>query len=157
MKLNLAKFIISIVICQLAGVLGSLFTIPKIPGWYASLNKPAFAPPSWVFGPVWVALYILMGISLYLVWNRGIKGKGEKMAVYLFGVQLALNALWSFLFFGLESPFYGLAGIVLMWLAILATMWKFYVIDRRAAFLLVPYIAWVSLAALLNYSVWALN
>jgi len=156
-KIDLKKLLISIAICQFAGVLGSLFTMPRIPTWYATLAKPAFAPPNWVFGPVWTTLFILMGISLYLIWEKGLKSHNEVMAVYTFILQLALNILWSFLFFGLQSPLYGFIGIVVLWLAIAATIWQFHDLDARAAYLLVPYILWVSFAALLNYSVWMLN
>ena len=157
LKIGWKKLIASVAVCQLAGIAGSLFTYPKISTWYATLNKPAFAPPNWVFGPVWISLFTLMGIALYLVWQKGVRSQNERYAVYAFGLQLGLNALWSFLFFGLQSPFYGFVGILLMWLAIAATMWEFRHIDRRAACLLVPYIAWVSFAALVNYAVWLLN
>lgn len=157
MRADVKKVVVSIAICQLAGVFGSLFTYPEIFTWYASLDKPSFTPPNWVFGPAWFLLFTLMGISLYLVWQKGIKGGKEKRALYAFSAQFMLNALWSLLFFGLHSPLYGLVGIILMWVSILVTIIMFYNIDRRAACLLVPYIAWVSFAALLNYSVWMLN
>lgn len=156
-KLDAKKLIISIVLCQMAGIAGSLFTMPKIQTWYSSLAKPWFSPPNWLFGPAWTALYALMGIALYLVWQKGVKTQNEKYAVGIFGIQLGLNALWSFLFFGMESLFFGFACIAAMWLAIAATIWKFYVIDKKAAYALVPYIAWVSFAAILNYAVWMLN
>lgn len=149
------KLVLSVIVCQLAGVLGSLFTMPAIPTWYASLNKPSFAPPGSVIGTVWLILYTLMGISLYLVWTA--KKKDEKKAIGVFGFQLFLNALWSFLFFGLKSPLYGLICILMMWVAILATIVTFYKIDKKAAYLLVPYLAWISIATLLNYLIWVLN
>ena len=148
---NWPVLIAFIIICNLAGAIGSLFTIPAIPGWYASLSKPSFSPPSWLFGPVWTILYVLMGISAYLVWRKGWQKKPVRAALALFALQLFLNALWSILFFGLRSPLYGLAGIAFLWLSILLAMRAFYAIDRRAAYLLLPYIAWVSFAALLNY------
>ncbi len=150
----------SVIICLLAGIIGSLFTMPAIPSWYASLAKPAFSPPNWLFGPVWTILYILMGISLYLVWSKQGKSgmvKGKASALKVFAVQLALNALWSVLFFGLRSPALGFAGIVLLWISIAATMHLFRKIDRKAFWLLVPYILWVSFAAFLNFSVWMMN
>jgi tryptophan-rich sensory protein len=149
------RLLFSIVVCQLAGIIGSLFTMPAIPAWYAALNKPAFAPSGTVIGAVWLVLYTLMGISLYLVWQKGINKK-TRPALYAFGIQLALNALWSVLFFGLRSPLYGLIGIVALWFAILVTINTFRKISKHAAWLLVPYIAWVTFAAYLNWSVLAL-
>jgi len=146
------KLIIAILICQLAGVFGSLFTSPSIETWYAQLEKPFFTPPSWAFGPVWITLYTLMGISLYLVWD-----KKDKFAISIFGVQLVLNVLWSLLFFGLQNPFYGLVEIIALWFAILITIVKFYKIDKRAGIILIPYILWVSVAAALNYYILILN
>jgi len=151
---------VSILICLAAGIIGSLFTMPAIAGWYATLAKPFFSPPNWAFGPVWTILYILMGTSLYLVWSKdsmkkGVKGKA--LAMKVFAVQLALNVLWSILFFGLRSPVLGFAGIVALWISIAATMYLFRKIDRKAFWLLVPYIVWVSIAAALNFSVWMMN
>jgi tryptophan-rich sensory protein len=157
MKIDFVKLAASLVLCFLAGAIGSVFTYASIPTWYASLNKPFFTPPNWLFGPAWTTFYILMGLSLYLVWKKGFKGKAKKQALYLFAAQLILNALWSFLFFGLQSPLYGFVGIVPLWLFILLTIWKFWKIDRNAALLLLPYIAWVSFAAALNFAVWMLN
>jgi len=157
MKISILKLVISIIICQLAGVVGSIFTSPSIPTWYASLQKPAFAPPNWIFAPVWITLFVLMGISLYLVWDRGWEKKEVKLAVSIFGVQLVLNALWSILFFGLQSPLYAFIEIIILWVAILITIIKFYQIFRSAGVILLPYIIWVTIAASLNYSIWILN
>lgn len=148
------KLIISILVCQMAGVIGSIFTGPSIPIWYAGLQKPAFAPPNWVFAPVWITLFTLMGVSLYLVWE---KRKNIKVPLILFGIQLILNIVWSLLFFGLQSPFYALIEIIILWIAILLTILSFYKISKRAGILLLPYISWVSLAAILNYYIWLLN
>lgn len=165
MKLaNFLKLLASIAICELAGIVGSIFTVSAIPTWYATLAKPTVNPPSWVFAPVWITLYALMGISLFLIWkqyslirsNGGIATR-EKWAMILFFVQLVLNALWSVLFFGLHSIGGALIDIVLLWLAILATIVSFYRISRPAAFLLVPYILWVTFAVYLNYSIWVIN
>ena len=145
----------AIVICQLAGVLGSVFTVPAIAGWYATLQKPWFTPPNWLFGPVWISLYTLMGIALYLVWQKGLAK--NKTALGIFGTQLALNATWSFLFFSLQSPFLGLAGIIPLWIFVALSAWAFYRVDKRAGYLLVPYIVWVSIATALNYYVLVLN
>jgi benzodiazapine receptor len=147
----------SILVCQLAGIAGSLFTAPAISVWYGNLEKPSFAPPNWIFAPVWTFLFLLMGISLYLVWSRGFEDKKIKRAVFIFSVQLALNTLWSFLFFGLRSPLYGFIEIIILWLAIFFTIVNFYKTSKMAAYLLIPYILWVSFAALLNYSIMILN
>lgn len=154
---NYAKLFAAIIICQFAGLIGSVFTFDSIPTWYALLNKPFFSPPNWVFGPAWITLYTLMGLSLYLVLE---KQKGKKLAspaVVIFTVQLALNAIWSIIFFGMKAPMLAFFEIVLLWLAIAATILKFRTIDVRAAYLLIPYILWVSFASLLNLFVWLLN
>jgi tryptophan-rich sensory protein len=146
-----------IVLSLLAGALGSVFTFQSIPTWYASLQKPSFTPPSWVFGPVWTVLYILMGSAAYLVYEKGVKNKEVRSALEVFGIQLALNAAWSIAFFGLRSISGGLVIIVLLWLSIIWTMALFWNLSRNAALLLPPYILWTSFAALLNLSVLLLN
>jgi len=151
------KLIISILICNSAGFIGSIFTTSALPTWYDSLEKPSFNPPSWVFGPVWITLYTLMGISAYLVWRKGIHNSQVKTALIIFGVQLFLNAIWSPIFFGLRALFAALVVIVILWIAILFTIFAFYKISKAAAVLLIPYIFWVSLATILNYSLWILN
>ena len=156
-KNKVVKLIVAILVCQLAGFVGSIFTSPAISGWYASIQKPLFNPPNWVFAPVWTTLFLLMGISLYLIWDKGLEKKDVKLAVSVFGVQLALNIVWSFLFFGLQSPFLAFIEIVLLWIAILATIILFYRISKKAGLLLAPYLLWVSFAAFLNYSIWILN
>ncbi len=155
--MRLVRLIVAVLVCQLVGVLGSIFTVPSIPTWYASINKPAFIPPNWIFAPVWTTLFALMGIAAFLVWERGIKKPEVKSALMVFGVQLALNLLWSVLFFGLQAPLYALIEIVILWLAILWTIIRFYRISKLAGWLLVPYILWVSFASFLNLSVWWLN
>jgi len=155
--MDVIKLIVSILICQLAGIVGSFFTAPAIPTWYAQLKKPSFVPPSWVFAPVWIILFFLMGVSVYLIWSRGVERKQVRIAPFIFSVQLILNILWSFFFFGLQSPLLGFIDIVLLWFAILATILSFYKISPKAAFLLIPYILWVSFAALLNFSILQLN
>jgi benzodiazapine receptor len=151
------KLIISILICQGAGILGSVFTSPAIPTWYASLEKPSFSPPNWVFAPVWTLLFLLMGISLYLIWERGLENKKVRRAIFIFAVQLALNILWSIIFFGLQVPLYAFIEIIILWLAILITIISFYKISKLAAYLLLPYILWVSFASILNFSIMILN
>ncbi len=158
MKLNsFSKLLISIVISELAGIIGTFFTISAIPTWYVTLAKPALNPPSWIFGPVWTTLYALMGIAAFLVWKKGWDRADVRKALSVFGLQLVLNAVWSIIFFGLHSPFWALVDITLMWLTIVWTMTLFYKISKPALWLLVPYILWVSFAAYLNYSIWMLN
>ncbi|NYZ78659.1 tryptophan-rich sensory protein [Candidatus Micrarchaeota archaeon] len=159
MKNKAVALIATILICEIAGVIGSLFTYQSIPDWYntSKLNKPSFTPPSWLFAPVWVTLYFLMGVSAYLIWEKGAKKKEVRNALSIFGVQLFLNVLWSILFFGLRCPLCGFVEIILLWLAIAATIIKFNKLSRAAAFLLIPYILWVTFAALLNFYVWMLN
>jgi len=149
-----AKLIASILICQMAGFVGSIFTASSIPTWYADLQKPTFSPPNWLFGPVWIILYTLMGISLYLVFN---KKKNIKTPLILFAVQLILNSIWSILFFGLQNPFYAFIEIIILWIAILLTIISFYKVSKNASLLLLPYIIWVSVATILNYYIWVLN
>ena len=158
MKIDFWKLIAAIAICQLTGAIGSLFTFSAIPSWYTTLVKPSFTPPNWVFGPVWILLYALMGIAVYLVYETKVKNKKLKeFALALFGIQLILNAIWSIVFFGMQNPLGGLIVIVLLWLSIAATMVKFYEINKIAEILMIPYILWVSFATALNYWIWALN
>jgi len=147
----------SILLCQAAGLIGSVFTTPAIPTWYASLKKPFFTPPSWIFAPVWITLYTLMGISLYVVWRKGLDRHDVRRAVSLFGGQLALNVLWSVVFFGMQSPLYGFIIIVLLWVVLLATVITFYRVSKLAGVLLVPYFLWGSLASALNLAILILN
>ena len=156
-KINYFKLLASVLVCQFAGILGSVFTLSSIDNWYSLLEKPIFNPPSWVFFPVWTLLYTLMGISLYIVWEKGVHDREVKIGLIFFGMQLILNTLWSFLFFGLRSPYYGLVEIVFLWLAIILTIVQFNKVSKMASLLLVPYILWVSFAALLNYYLWSMN
>ncbi len=152
---NIIKLISAIIICQLAGIIGSIFTAPATRTWYTTINKPSFNPPSWIFSPVWISLFVLMGISLYLVWIK--KSKIKKKAITIFGIQLGLNALWSILFFGLKSPLAAFIEIIILWIAILMTIVYFRKISKIAAYLLLPYILWVSFAAVLNFSIFWIN
>jgi benzodiazapine receptor len=149
--------VVAIVICELAGLLGSVFTMPSIPGWYAGLAKPSFSPPNWIFGPVWTVLFALMGLAAYLVYEKGSKKPEVRRALTVFGVQLLLNVLWSIVFFGAHMILGALVIIVLLWAAILATILAFRGISKAAAGLLVPYILWVSFATVLNISLYVLN
>ncbi len=153
---DILRLIASILVCQFAGFIGSIFTTPAIPTWYESLRKPFFNPPNWIFGPVWVTLYLLMGISLFLVWRRR-EDSLQTKGFILFFIQLILNAFWSVAFFGFKSPFLGLVIIVFLWVAILFTIQHFYKISKPAAILLYPYMVWVSFAMVLNFSLWILN
>lgn len=148
---------ISLILCQLAGVVGSFFTRPAIDTWYRTLKKPYFTPPDWLFSPVWITLFFLMGISLFLIWQKKEENPQAEGALLLFFVQLILNALWSVLFFGLRSPLLGLIEILFLWVAILLTLQRFAKISKPGAYLLLPYFVWVSFAILLNFSIWILN
>ena len=149
--------VLSIGVCFLVAGIGSFFTTSAIDTWYTTLQKPFFNPPNWVFGPVWTLLYLLMGISLYLVWITKIGREKKQQAITFFFIQLALNVLWSILFFGLKSPSAAFVGIVLLWLAIFLTIKNFLKISRVAGWLLIPYIAWASFASVLNLSIIILN
>lgn len=155
--INILKLVTAVVTTELAGIIGALFTAPAIPAWYAGLNKPALAPPNWIFAPVWTTLFLLMGIAAFLVWRRGLNRHDVRIALAIFICQLLLNTLWSIIFFGWQKPGAAMVEIILLWLAILTTIIAFYKISRPAAWLLMPYIVWVSLAGYLNYSIWALN
>lgn len=153
------KFVISIVASFAAGGIGSLATTPNIPTWYAGLEKPFFNPPNWVFGPVWTLLYILIGISFYMVWaapKPSARAKKSSATVW-FAAQLMLNALWSLVFFGMHAPLAGVAVILLLLGSIIAMMRSFWPISKPASYLLIPYIAWVSFASMLNISIAVLN
>jgi translocator protein len=142
-----------LLLCFAAASMGGFFG----PGeWYASLRKPSWNPPGWVFGPVWTALYAMMAVAAWLVWRRG-GWSAQRRPLIFFLVQLALNALWTPLFFGLQRPGLAFAEIVLLWLAIAATLTVFRPVSRAAAWLLAPYLAWVSFAAVLNFTLWRLN
>lgn len=149
---NLIKLILSIGICLSAGFIGSLFTSPAVPTWYAGLNKPVYNPPDWIFGPVWTVLYIMMGVAFYLFWK-----KKARKAIAIFIIQLGLNTLWSILFFGLRSPFLALMDIILLWAFILATILTGRKFSKAASYLLGPYLLWVSYACVLNVSIWLIN
>ncbi len=152
---NTFKLITAIAVSELAGIAGSFFTVSSIPTWYSTLNKPVLNPPAWLFGPVWITLYALMGVSLWLVWKSNSQEK--KRAIQLFAIQLALNAIWSPVFFGAHSIGSALAIIVLLWAAIILTIKIFRKVSRAAGWLLAPYIAWVSFALYLNLAFWTLN
>lgn len=147
-----------ILLAQSAGVLGSFFTFSAIPAWYVTLEKPFFTPPNWLFGPVWTLLYTLIGIAAYIVYEKGKKKKNlRKKALTLFIIQLALNAWWSIIFFGLRSPLLALLEIAVLLFFIFLTIKTFQRISLPAAFLLIPYLLWVSFATFLNIGIVLLN
>lgn len=150
-KINWKKLIISILIPQIIGGAGAVFTTPKIQSWYITLNKPFYSPPNWVFGPVWTLLFLMMGIALYIVWNKK-KNLYDKI-FYWFWVQLFLNLLWSIIFFGMERPGLALIEIIVLWIAIFKNIKSF----GKTGKLLYPYLAWVSFATLLNAGIWWIN
>ncbi|MBT4824788.1 tryptophan-rich sensory protein [Candidatus Woesearchaeota archaeon] len=152
---EILKLVLSIIICQFAGIIGSIFTSKSVSTWYVTLIKPSFNPPSWLFGPVWITLYALMGISLYLVIRDGFVGKEYLLLV--FGIQLVLNMLWSLSFFGLQNPLLGFINIILLWVMIIVTMVLFYGVSKPASLLMIPYLLWVSFATVLNYFLMRLN
>ena len=162
---NFFKLVVAIAVSEMAGVIGAFFTAPAVQSsWYAGIAKPALNPPAWVFGLVWTALYALMGIALFLIWKQHTYILENvsmlriwRLAISLFFVQLVLNMIWSIIFFGLHSPGGALVEIIFLWLAILATIVAFYKISKPAAWLLAPYILWVSFAMYLNYLIWILN
>jgi len=157
MKHSLTALACFILISFAAGAIGGFFTASAIPTWYAGLAKPSFSPPNWLFGPVWALLYALMGIAAYLIFEKGMEKKSVKGAIDLFSGQLILNVAWSIIFFGFHSPLFAFICIILLWLAIAFTIRSFYAIDRRAAYLLAPYLLWVSFAAVLNLLIVLLN
>lgn len=151
------KFIVSLVFPLGAGFIGSLITTPSIGSWYTTLLKPSFSPPNWIFGPVWTFLYILMGVSLYIVWTSDADRNKKRIAIIVFFGHLILNTLWSIIFFGLNNPFFGFIEIVILWISILLTALLFLRIKKIAGILFIPYIAWVLFAGILNFSLWQLN
>jgi len=128
----------------------------SVDGWYAGLLKPSWNPPAWLFGPVWTLLYAMMAVAAWLVWRQG-GWRTQGQALKLFLLQWLLNALWTPLFFGLHRPAWALADIVLLWLVLAATLYSFWRVKAVAGVLLVPYLAWVSFAAALNFAIWRLN
>ena len=153
---EILKIGLAIIICQLAGLIGSIFTFSSITSWYSFLNKPFFNPPSWVFGPVWITLYAIMGISLYLIWNAN-KSQEKEKAICLFWLQLFLNALWSILFFGMQNTWFAFLEILILWTTIVLTINAFLKVSKNAGYLLIPYLLWVSFATILNLAIALLN
>jgi len=153
---KILKLAISVFIPLIVGFLGSFFTSGSVNSWFVTINKPFFNPPSFVFAPVWTILYILIGLSFYLVWSKNF-GKEKQKVVAVYSLQLFLNLLWSFLFFGLKSPLFALIDIVFLWFAIIANIVLFYKVSKNAGYLLIPYLLWVAFASILNFSIFILN
>lgn len=154
---NAWALIVAILISELAGVVGSVFTAPSIPTWYASLAKPQINPPAWLFGPVWISLYALMGVAAYLIWQKGTKRKDVKVALYLFAIQLVLNTLWSIIFFGFHNIGLALVELSALWMTVTVMLFYFENISRSAGWLIMPYVFWLSFAFYLNFSIWLKN
>lgn len=154
---NWWKLITSIVLVWIVAGLGSLFTASSVSTWFTTLAKPSFNPPSWLFGPGWTILYLMIGIALFLVWTTKANKVLKRKAYWIFGIQLVLNAMWSVAFFGAQNPALAFIIIVLLWISILLNIIEFYKIKKSAGYLLVPYILWVSFAAVLNFAIYWLN
>lgn len=154
---SIIKLLSSVVICLAIGGISGYFTATEIPTWYSTLNKPSFNPPNWIFAPVWTTLYILMGISFWLIWKSNIGVDIKNKAILFFLVQLILNFFWSIIFFSFHQLGFALIEIMLMWLFILLSILTFYPISKTAAYLLIPYLCWVSFATVLNFAIWKLN
>ena len=152
---NWIKLVISIAVPQVVALSGAYFTITGIDSWYQNIAKPSWNPPNWVFGPVWTILYILMGIALFIIWKS--ENRDRRTAIIFWVIQLVLNFLWTILFFNQRQILGAFIEMILLWIMILMTIIYFARISKLAAWLMVPYIAWVSFAALLNYAIWQLN
>lgn len=152
----IVKLIIAIAIPVVTGLIASWFTSQSVGTWFTTLNRPSFAPPNWVFGPVWTLLYVLMGISLYIIWRRPESIQKEK-ALFIFGLQLTCNFLWSFFFFYMRRPSFALVDIIVLWILIIIMIVRFYRLSPTAGLLNIPYLLWVSFALALNYQYWKLN
>ncbi len=146
-----------IALSQLAGVVGGFFTTSSVETWYPGLEKPSFSPPNWVFGPVWTVLYVLMGVAAWLVWKNSAGNPVARSGLRIFCFQLVLNALWSIVFFGLREPMWAWIELIALWIAILVTFGHFIRIHRLAGLMIMPYLAWVTFAGVLNYYIWRLN
>jgi len=157
MSKKLLHIIIAVLICIAAGSIGAIATQSSVNTWYTTLSKPFFNPPNWIFGPVWTTLYIMMGVAAGIVWNRGFHHKWVKTAMYHFLFQLLLNTLWSLVFFGLQEVFGALLVIIALLVLLIFTYKWFKVVNNLSAYLLIPYILWVSFALVLNFSIWRLN
>ena len=155
-KINIFKLLASITLPLGLGTTAGLFTAEAVPGWYETLNRPSFNPPNWVFGPVWTTLYILMGISLFLIWKQA-ASKERNLAILVFLLQQALNFAWSFIFFHFNMIGFALTEIILLWISIVMMLVLFYKIKPMAAYINIPYLIWVTFATVLNAAYYLLN
>jgi translocator protein len=155
-KSDIIKLVISILIPLALGAIAGRFTAQAVPDWYASLNRPSFNPPNWIFGPVWTVLYILLGISLFLIWKQ-IPSKQRNNALWIFSLQMFLNFIWSFVFFYFHQIGLALIVIIGLWISIIFMLISFYKIKPLAAYLNMPYLLWVTFASVLNAGYFTLN
>ena len=154
---NTVKLVIALALPLLVGFTSGMFTMEGVKTWYLTINRPTWNPPNWVFAPVWTTLYILMGIALFLVWKSDSSAELKYIAIALFVVQLFLNFCWSLIFFKWQQPGWAVVELAALWITILLTIFAFAQVNKIAAWLLVPYISWVSFAGILNYTIWRLN
>jgi tryptophan-rich sensory protein len=154
---SLFRLLVAVALPLAAGILGAFLTVDSVRDWYPSLVRPSFAPPSWVFGPVWTTLYVMMGVASWMVWRTGAGTPEVRGALVIYGVQLALNFAWSPLFFGLRQPALALVDIVLLLGLVAWTVVRFYRVSKPAGWLLIPYLGWVAFATVLNAGFWWLN
>ncbi|MEN9524952.1 MAG: hypothetical protein RLZZ256_336 [Bacteroidota bacterium] len=153
---KIGAFLLSLIIPLAVGGISGFFTVSAIPGWYQTIQKPSWNPPNWVFGPVWTTLYVLMGIAMYLIWTQP-RTEQRQRALYLNATQLILNFFWSLIFFNLHAIGWALIEIIILWVVIVQTMFAYDRVYKPAAWLLLPYIVWVTFATILNGTIWWLN
>ena len=153
---KIGAFLLSLIIPLAVGGISGFFTVSAIPGWYQTIQKPSWNPPNWVFGPVWTTLYVLMGIAMYLIWTQP-RTEQRQRALYLNAAQLILNFFWSLIFFNLHAIGWALIEIIILWVVIVQTMFVYDRVYKPAAWLLLPYIVWVTFATILNGAIWWLN
>ena len=153
---KIIRLIVAVSLPLAVGSIAGLFTSSSVKGWFITLNKPSFNPPGWLFAPVWTILYILMGIAFYIIWNKDVDASLKRKAMLFYFAQLVLNFCWSFIFFYAKQPGWAVVDIVLLWILIIGTIYWFSKISKPAAWLLVPYILWVSFATVLNFAIWIL-
>ncbi len=151
------RLMFAVALCEIAGLVGAFYTSQAIPTWYAGLIKSELTPPSWIFAPVWTTLFALMGIAVFIIWHKGPRRTDVRVAVVFFAMQLILNVAWSYIFFGMHAPGKALIDILLLWSMIMLTTLTFHPISKIAAWLMVPYLLWVTFAAYLNLTVWLFN
>jgi benzodiazapine receptor len=155
--IGIFKLLISIIVCQGVGVIGSVFAARAISSWFSELNHPSFTPPDWLYAPVGIIVYLLMAIAAFLIWWRGLHIKPVRVAMILFIIQLVLSLIWAFVLFGLQSILYGLIAVVVLWIMLLFTIIQFYKVSTAAGNLMIPCIIWITFAIVLNGTLYLLN